>query len=58
VVIYRRADGVIEAAMGPVLSFYQFTWPMSDRLTDEAWRDMLQTGSPDRPEWTEGYIAD
>jgi hypothetical protein len=56
VVIYRRADGVVEAATGPVLSYYQFTWPMSDRLTDEAWREMLRSGAPERPEWTDSYI--
>lgn len=57
VVIYRRADGVIEAAMGPVLSYFEFTWPMSDRLTDEAWREMLEN-NPQRPDWTKAYIVE
>ena len=57
VVIYQRADGVIEAAMGPVLSYYEFTWPMSDRLTDEAWREML-LNNPERPDWTNGFIVE
>lgn len=57
VVIYRRADGVTEAAMGPVLSYYEFTWPMSDRLTDEAWREMLRN-HPERPEWTNSFIVE
>lgn len=57
VVIYRRPDGVAEAAMGPVLSYYQFTWPMNDRLTDRAWRDMLAAGSPERPHWTHAYMV-
>ncbi len=50
-VIYRRPDGNVEAAVGPVLSYYEFTWPMSDRLTDEAWRDMLSAGQVERPSW-------
>ncbi len=58
VVIYRRADGVVEAALGPVLSYYQFRQPMSDRLTDEAWRDMLADNPPERPEWTDTYIIE
>ena len=58
VIIYRRADGVTEAAVGPVLSYYQFQWPMADRLTDEAWREMLQAGTPERPRWTEEYIVE
>ncbi|MCK5785557.1 MAG: DUF3160 domain-containing protein [Candidatus Sabulitectum sp.] len=57
-VIYRRADGVVEAAIGPVLSYYQFTHPMNDRLTDEAWREMLNSDPPARPEWTGSYISE
>ena len=40
--------GSIFLAAGPVLSYYEFKHPMSDRLTDEAWRQLLN--SPDRPE--------
>ncbi|MEN8209850.1 MAG: DUF3160 domain-containing protein, partial [Candidatus Fermentibacteria bacterium] len=56
-VIYRRPDGNVEAALGPVLSYYEFTWPMSDRLTDEAWREMLSDDvSPERPLWVMEYM--
>lgn len=53
IVVYRRPDGLIEAAIGPVLSYYEFTWPMNDRLTDEAWRDILHSPQPvvSRPTW-------
>ncbi len=45
-------DGTIFLAVGPVLSYYEFKHPMNDRLTDEAWREMLDTGqTPDRPKW-------
>ena len=57
-VIYRRADGVVEAAIGPVLSYYQFNQPMNDRLTDEAWRKMLRSDPPARPDWTGSYISE
>jgi hypothetical protein len=57
IVVYKRSDGNIEAAVGPVLSYYEFTWPMSDRLTDEAWREMLSNDdTPERPSWVEGYM--
>ena len=58
IVIYSRPDGNIEAAIGPVLSYYEFTWPMSDRLTDEAWRQMLANGEPERPFWTEMFLTE
>ncbi len=52
VVAYPVADGLAFLAAGPVLSYYEFKHPMSDRLTDEAWRDILASPQkPDRPKW-------
>lgn len=56
VVVYARPDGVVEAAVGPVLSYYEFVWPMEDRLTDESWRNLLSGGEVERPEWTAPYL--
>ena len=43
-------------AAGPELSYYEFKHPMSDRLTDEAWREMLKTNPPERPPWVYSYL--
>lgn len=52
------ADGQLVLGAGPVLSYYEFKQPMSDRLTDEAWRAMLGSGkAPGQLEWTESYRA-
>ena len=52
VVACPAADGSVFLAAGPVLSYYEFKHPMSDRLTDEAWRGMLDSdNAPDRPGW-------
>jgi hypothetical protein len=54
-------DGVggLQIAKGGVFSYYEFPWPMQDRLTDEKWRAMLAAGEqPARPEWTELFIVD
>ena len=52
VVACPAPDGSVFLAAGPVLSYYEFKHPMSDRLTDEAWRDMLDSDStPERPAW-------
>ncbi|MBA7664012.1 hypothetical protein ES703_72062 [subsurface metagenome] len=45
-------DGSIFLAAGPVLSYYEFKHPMSDRLTDEAWQELLDSpNKPERPKW-------
>ena len=61
-----KVDGKIKIARGSTYSFYQFAWPMDDRLTDSKWHQMLGI-KPDesgnygrdqmvaRPEWTDGY---
>jgi len=50
-------DGSIFLAAGPVFSYYEFKHPMSDRLTDEAWRDLLVSPSkPNRPSWFETLV--
>ncbi|NQV34959.1 MAG: DUF3160 domain-containing protein, partial [Phycisphaeraceae bacterium] len=52
VVACPAVDGSVFLAVGPVLSYYEFKHPMSDRLTDEAWRDMLESDNPpERPVW-------
>jgi hypothetical protein len=51
-------DGEVFLARGGVFSYYEFQQPLSDRLTDEAWQDMLSTGStPGLPSWTSSFVA-
>jgi hypothetical protein len=55
----KLPDGKIFLAAGPVMSYYEFRHPMSDRLTDEKWREMLNSEkAPSRPNWTESYRHD
>ena len=57
IVAYKLPDGRIFLAAGPVMSYYEFKQPTSDRLTDEKWREMLEVNPPERPEWTSTYIS-
>jgi hypothetical protein len=51
-VIVPDDHGGFQVAVGGVYSYYEFLQPMSDRLTDEAWRVMLDQGeAPPRPSW-------
>ncbi len=55
IVAWPTLGGVYLAA-GPELSYYEFKHPMSDRLTDEAWRKMLASDPPERPPWLDSYF--
>jgi hypothetical protein len=56
--VVAEVEGSLTAAQGGVFSYYEFAWPMSDRLTDEAWREMLESGqAPAQPQWTSSFIA-
>ncbi len=52
-------DGQLTLTEGGVFSYYEFPWPMSDRLTDESWRELLNSGeAPGRPDWTSSFVSD
>ncbi len=55
VVAYKLPDGRILLGAGPVMSYYEFKQPMSERLTDEAWREMLAASPPEKPEWVSNF---
>lgn len=61
-----KVDGKIKIAKGSVYSFYQFSWPLEERLTDAKWRQMLgiqadENGNHNydlsipKPDWTGSY---
>ncbi len=52
VVACPQPDGSAYLAVGPVLSYYEFKHPMEARLTDEKWRELLNSpNKPERPVW-------
>ena len=66
IIVAIEVDGKIKLAQGSVYSFYQFVWPMNDRLTDSKWRVMMGFQSDEnynyvtekpikQPEWTASY---
>jgi len=52
IIAYRLPQGHIVLGVGPVFSYYEFKQSMSERLSDEAWREILESGeAPEEPEW-------
>jgi hypothetical protein len=57
-VITPRSDGRLQATKGGVFSYYEFLHPADDRLTDEAWIQMIKANSqPAQPKWTESIVV-
>lgn len=51
-------DGKLRITKGGAYSYYEFTWPMSDRLTDKKWWEILDSGkAPSLPEWTSAFFS-
>ncbi|MBN1871185.1 MAG: DUF3160 domain-containing protein [Candidatus Omnitrophica bacterium] len=56
---YRVPDGRILIGAGPTLSYYEFKQPMSNRLTDEAWKEILDSDNAPKPlEWNRSFDLD
>jgi len=52
-------EGGLHIAKGGVFSYYEFAWPMENRLTDEAWQAMVGAGEvPNRPGWTASFVQE
>jgi len=49
-------DGELKVTRGAGFSYFEFTQPISNRLTDEAWRQILQTEPPNPPGWVASFI--
>ena len=61
-----NVEGSLRIARGSVYAFYQFPWPLNDRLTDSKWRQMMglqadENGNynfdapVEQPAWTASY---
>jgi len=53
-------EGKLRIGRGGVYSYYEFSWPMDDRLTDEKWRDELLNdyeNPPKRADWQLEYFS-
>ena len=68
IIVIVEVDGVKKLAYGTVYSFYQFEQPLSDRMTDTQWRQLLgiemrddgtynyqREGIPPQEDWTKSY---
>lgn len=50
-------NGKLKITKGGVYSYYEFPWPLSDRLTDKQWAEMCEKKEPKAPDWTKAFIS-
>jgi hypothetical protein len=51
-------DGALQLFVGASYSYYEFTVPLNERLTDEEWTALLDSGAAQpRPSWTDEWIV-
>jgi hypothetical protein len=51
-------EGKLVTAKGGVFSHYEFTQPLSDRLTDEAWQQRIEAGDlPEQEPWKQALMV-
>jgi len=55
VIAYKLPEGHILLGVGPTFSYYEFKQPMENRLTDEEWRNILDSNPPPEPEWSTSF---
>jgi len=56
IIVIVPVEGQQVVATGGVFSYYEFKWPIGDRLTDETWQEM--SPRPERPLWTSSFIVE
>jgi hypothetical protein len=49
-------EGKLEIAQGGVFTYYEFTQPRTDRLTDQAWVERLDKNPPPAPAWLSQFV--
>ncbi len=51
-------DAPWRIAVGAVYSYYEFTVPSAERMTDEQWQEKVKAGqTPARPDWTNSFTS-
>lgn len=51
-----RTNNLLQVVKGAVFSYYEFKWPVADKLTDEKWQEMIiKKMEPDQPYWTNSF---
>ena len=57
-VIVQDSNNHLRLTRGGTFSYYEFEYPMNERLTDEEWHNILDTTTTEIPEWISFTVLD
>jgi hypothetical protein len=58
-VVIPAPDGRLQVARGAVFSYYEFVGSINQRMTDQDWRGLVQSGKlPPRPAWVSAFFGE
>lgn len=57
ILVVVKVEGQVKIAQGGIFSYYEFKQPISEKLTDRNWHQMLKIGEePLLPAWTKSFL--
>ncbi|MHA2246588.1 MAG: DUF3160 domain-containing protein [Candidatus Hodarchaeales archaeon] len=56
-VVVQDQDGKLRLTRGGTFSYYEFKHPITDRLSDEEWHEILDSDPPQIPEWISSLLV-
>ncbi len=56
-VVVQDHNGKLRLTRGGAFSYYEFKHPMTNRLSDEEWHEMLDTNPPSLPKWISNSLT-
>ncbi|MFX0124512.1 MAG: DUF3160 domain-containing protein [Candidatus Hodarchaeota archaeon] len=56
-VIVQDHNGKLRLTRGGTFSYYEFKHPMTERLSDEEWHEILDSNPPPLPEWVTNLLT-
>lgn len=56
ILVAYKTEG-IHIGAGATLSYYEFKQPITQRLTDEDWKEILENSAPERPAWISSFFT-
>ncbi|HOV99121.1 MAG TPA: DUF3160 domain-containing protein [Bacteroidota bacterium] len=56
ILVIVNVGGTVSLTQGAIYSYYEFRQPISNRLSDEEWKELLVSNPPTLPQWFNSFM--